>query len=71
MKPYQWLAWIASGILLVSASLAAFNMYPFYAYGFIVANTTWMLIGFLWKEKSLIYSNLGLNIIYFLGLLLK
>lgn len=71
MKPFQWLAWIATGILLISASLAALNLYPFYVYGFIMANTSWMIVGILWKEKSLIYSNLGLNIIYFIGLSYK
>lgn len=71
MKPYQWVAWIGTAVLLISASLAAFNIYPFYIYGFIAANTTWMIVGFLWKEKSLIYSNLGLNFIYFIGLLFK
>lgn len=71
MKPYQWTAWLGTGVLLIAASLAAFNVYPFYVYGFILANTTWMIVGVLWKEKSLIYSNLGLNVIYFIGLLFK
>lgn len=71
MKPYQWVAWIGTTALLLSASLAAFNLYPWYVYGFIVANTTWMIVGMLWKEKSLLYSNLGLNIIYFVGLYFK
>lgn len=71
MKPYQWLAWLATGVLLISATMAAFNLWPFYAYGFIVANTLWMTVGLLWKERSMIWSNLGLNVIYVAGLLLK
>ena len=71
MKPYQWLAWIATGVLLISATMAAFNLWPFYAYGFIVANTLWMTVGWLWKEKSMLWSNLGLNLIYVAGLLFK
>jgi hypothetical protein len=71
MKPYQWLAWLATGVLLISATMAAFNMWPFYAYGFIVANTLWMTVGVLWRERSMIWSNLGLNVIYVAGLLLK
>jgi hypothetical protein len=70
MKPYQWLAWIATAMLLASASLAALNIYPYYAYGFILANATWAIVGVIWKEKSLIWSNLGLNAIYVAGLLL-
>jgi hypothetical protein len=71
MKPYQWLAWLATGVLLISATMAAFNLWPFYAYGFIVANTLWMTVGLLWRERSMIWSNLGLNVIYVAGLLLK
>jgi hypothetical protein len=71
MKPYQWLAWLATVVLLISATMAAFNMWPFYAYGFIVANTIWMTVGLLWRERSMIWSNLGLNVIYVAGLLLK
>jgi len=67
-KPYQYLAWIATAVLLVAASMAAFNMYPYYSYAFTVANGLWVLIGVLWKEKSLIVLNAGLTIIYLLGL---
>ena len=71
MKPYQWLAWTATALLLGSACLAAFNFYPYYAYGFIIANTTWMIVGMLWKERALFWSNAGLNAIYIVGLLLN
>lgn len=67
-KPYQFLAWIATAVLLVAATMAAFNMYPYYSYAFTVANGLWVLIGVLWKEKSLIVLNAGLTIIYLVGL---
>ena len=69
-KPYQWLAWISTIFLLKAATLAAFNVYPFYVYAFIISNGLWILIGVLWKEKSLIVLNTGLTIIYIVGLLL-
>lgn len=70
VKPYQWLAWVATAALLTAASLASFvpELY-LHHYAFIVANTLWMLVGYLWKEKSLLWSNLGLNAIYFIGLI--
>lgn len=71
IKPYQWIAWMATAALLMSASLAAFNFWPYYAYGFIIANTLWGTVGILWRERSLVWSNLGLNVIYITGLLLK
>ena len=70
-KPYQKLAWLATAAVLISAAMASINLYPLYSIGFIVANTLWMIIGILWKERSLIFMNLGLNAIYIIGLLIK
>lgn len=69
-KPYQKLAWLATGVLLIAATMAAFNIYPYYSYAFTVANSLWVLIGILWKEKSLIVLNAGLTVIYIAGLVL-
>ena len=68
-KPYQWLAWTGTTILLIAATMAAFNMYPYYSYAFTVANGIWVAVGVLWKEKSLIILNAGLTIIYIIGLI--
>jgi len=72
MKPYQWLAWLATAVVLVAACLASFvpNLY-LHHYFFIVGNTLWILVGFLWKEQSLLWFNIGLTIIYIAGLLLQ
>lgn len=69
-KPYQWLAWVSTACLLIAATLAALNVYPYYIFAFIVSNSLWVLIGILWKEKSLIVLNTGLTIIYIAGLLI-
>jgi len=71
MKPNQWLAWVATSMVLVSASLASLNIYPLYSIGFIIANTLWMIVGILWKERSMIVMNLGLNAIYIMGFLVQ
>ena len=70
VKPYQWLAWFSTACLLIAATLAAFNIYPWYIFAFIVSNSLWVLIGILWKEKSLIVLNAGLTVIYVAGLIL-
>lgn len=70
-KPYQWLAWTATVTIVANAFLAAINVYPIYVYGFILANMMWLIIGVLWKERSLVWMNAGLTVIYILGLLLK
>lgn len=77
-KPYQNLAWTATAILIVAACLASF--FPKYDmwfglpgqlhhYAFTIANFLWVVVGVLWKEKSLIVLNAGLTIIYIVGLL--
>jgi len=49
--------------------LAAFNIYPLYIYGFLISNSLWVLIGYLWRENSLLYMNLMLTLIYIAGLI--
>lgn len=68
-KPYQWVAWLGTAVLLTAATLAAFNIYPYYVWCFIVANSMWILIGYLWRENSFIVMNAGLTAIYIIGLL--
>jgi len=68
-KPYQSLAWLGTGILLLAATMASFNLYPYYSYAFVIANTIWVAVGVLWKERSLIILNAGLTIIYIIGLI--
>ena len=70
VKPYQWLAWFSTACLLVAATMAAFNIYPYYIWAFIISNSLWVLLGVLWKEKSVVVLNAGLTIIYVLGLVL-
>jgi len=68
-KPYQSLAWLGTVILLIAATMASFNLYPWYSYAFTLANGIWVLVGVLWKERSLIVLNAGLTIIYIIGLI--
>jgi integral membrane sensor domain MASE1 len=69
-KPYQPVAWFGTTVLLIAATLAAFNIYPWYVYGFCLANGLWVLVGILWREQSLIVLNAGLTVIYVAGLIL-
>ena len=70
-KPFQFIAWIATGILIVAAILASFvPALEYHHWAFISANTLWVIVGILWKEQTLIVLNAGLTIIYILGLIL-
>ena len=69
-KPYQFLAWIATTILILAAALASFvPELEYHHWAFISANTLWVLVGILWREQTLIILNAGLTIIYILGLI--
>ena len=70
-KPYQFLAWSATAILILAALLASFvRALEYHHWAFIIANTLWVIVGILWKETTLIVLNAGLTIIYILGLIL-
>ena len=70
-KPFQFLAWIATSILILAALLASFVPdLEYHHWAFIIANSLWVVVGYLWKEMSLIVLNAGLTIIYVLGLVL-
>ena len=70
-KPYQFLAWTATAVLILAAVLASFvPALEYHHWAFIMANSLWVIVGFLWKEMTLIFLNAGLTIIYILGLML-
>ena len=70
-KPYQSLAWTATGILIIAASLASFvPELEYHHWAFISANTIWIVVGLLWKEQTVVVLNTGLTLIYILGLII-
>ena len=70
-KPYQSLAWAATGILIIAASLASFvPELEYHHWAFISANTIWIVVGLLWKEQTVVVLNTGLTLIYILGLII-
>ena len=70
-KPHQFLAWLATAILILAAILASFiPEMEYHHWAFITANSLWVIVGVLWKEQTLIVLNAGLTIIYVLGLIL-
>ena len=70
-KPYQFLAWTATAILILAAILASFvPALEYHHLAFIIANSMWVIVGFLWKEMTLVVLNAGLTLIYVLGFIL-
>ena len=57
--------------MTLAAILASFvPALEYHHWAFIVANSLWVIVGFLWKEMSLVVLNAGLTIIYIFGLIL-
>ena len=70
-KPYQFIAWTATAILILAAVIASFvPELEYHHWAFIIANSLWVIVGILWREQTLIVLNAGLTIIYILGLIL-
>ena len=70
-KPYQFLAWTATAVLILAAILASFvPALEYHHWAFIIANSLWVIVGILWKEMTLVVLNAGLTIIYIFGLVL-
>ncbi len=70
-KPYQFIAWTATAILILAAFLASFvPELEYHHWAFIIANSLWVIVGLLWKEMTLIVLNAGLTLIYIFGLIL-
>lgn len=68
-KPYQPLAWVATVILLIAATmLSALENEVYATYGFGIASLLWTIIGVLWREKTLILLNAVLTAIYLVGI---
>ena len=69
-KPYQWLSWLATCIVLSAAIFASFvpDMH-LHHYFFVAGNTLWIIVGLLWRENSILWFNVGLTVIYLLGMI--
>ncbi len=69
-KSYQFLAWIATFLILTGALLASLVPEKYYHhYFFMSGNSLLAFTAFLWREFSLVVLNLGLCAIYISGII--
>ena len=68
-KPYQFFAWFSTFSILLGALLASLvpELYIHHFF-FIFGNGLLAITAFLWKENSLLVLNIGLFLIYVLGI---
>jgi len=72
LRPDVLIKWLATAFLIIGAVLTSGNWYyPWNVVFFLLGNLAWALVGFMWRETSLIVLNVGITLIYVVGMLVK
>ena len=66
----QILKWIGTSILVIGTGVNSLGIYPLGPILLGLGGLVWMTVGILWKEMSLIVTNLILSLVTYLGLLI-
>ena len=66
----QILKWIGTSILVIGTGVNSLGIYPLGPILLGLGGLVWMTVGILWKENSLIITNLILSLVTFIGLLI-
>lgn len=64
----QNLKWIGTSILIVGTGVNSLGIYPLGPLLLGLGGLVWMTVGIMWKETSLIVTNLVLSLVTFIGL---
>ena len=64
----QILKWIGTSILVIGTGVNSLGIYPLGPLLLGVGGLVWMTVGIMWKETSLIVTNLVLSLVTFIGL---
>lgn len=64
----QTLKWIGTGVLILGTGINSLGMYPLGPLVLGLGGLIWMTVGILWKENSLIVTNLVLSLVTFIGI---
>lgn len=69
MRADFWLKWIATALLIAGAILTSADIRPWNIWAFNLGNVCWIIVGFMWREWSLVILNSVLTGIYAIGLI--
>jgi hypothetical protein len=64
-----WIKWISTVILIIGAILTSFDITPWNKWFSFVGNFGWMIVGYMWKEMSLVIISMVISIIYVIGVI--
>jgi len=68
MKLVNWMKWISTITVIVGAVLTSADIRPWNIIAFNIGNLSWITVGILWKEWSIITLNFILILIYLYGI---
>ncbi len=66
----QILKWIGTTILIVGTGVNSLGIYPLGPIIMCIGGMVWMYVGFLWRETSLVITNLTLSLVTIIGLII-
>ena len=64
-----WIKWFSSVVLIMGAAATALDLYPFNMYFQFVGVTGWLIVGWIWKDWSLIVVNMIGSLILLAGII--
>jgi hypothetical protein len=70
MKTDQILKWVATGILIVGSLVNSLGYYPADPMILGLGAIVWLIVSIMWKEMSLIVTNLIFAVITLIGLII-
>ena len=70
MKTDQILKWVATGILIIGSLVNSLGYYPAGPIILGLGSIVWLIVSIMWKEMSLIVTNLIFAIVTTIGLII-
>ena len=64
-----YIKWFASIVLIIGAATTAMDMYPYNMYFQFTCITGWLIVGWIWKDWSLIVVNIVGSLILLAGII--
>jgi len=69
MKLVTWLKWISTTAIIIGAILTSLDIRPMNIIIFNFGNISWVIVGCIWREWSIVVLNVAVILIYMFGIL--
>ena len=68
VRKVRGLKWFGSILLLIGLCFTSFNIFPLNLYFMLIGSAVWVIVGYIWKDGSIILLNVVGFAITILGL---